>query len=85
MGQQETTMTAATEEKGGGTLMRRTILALLVAALMAATMVASAMPAFANGTSDCAKTGGGSFRPPANANSGDHTPFLNEFPPGKHR
>jgi len=45
MGQQQT-VTAATEDKGGGTL-RRIVLALLVAALMAATMALNAMPAFA--------------------------------------
>jgi hypothetical protein len=47
MGQQETTMTVATEEKGGGTLLRRIILVLTVAALMAVMLAVMAMPAMA--------------------------------------
>ena len=46
MGQQQTSMAVATEEKGGGTL-RHTILVLLAAALMAATLALSALPAMA--------------------------------------
>jgi hypothetical protein len=44
MGQQETTMSAATEERGGDTL-KRLVLVLLVAGLMAALMALSAGPA----------------------------------------
>jgi hypothetical protein len=48
MGQQETTVeSVATEEKGGGALLKHMILALLVAALMAAMLSIHALPAMA--------------------------------------
>lgn len=48
IGQQQTMTVAAAVEKGGGTLLRHTMLVLLVAALMAAMVAVSALPAFAD-------------------------------------
>ena len=75
MGQQETTMTVATEERGGGTL-RRTVLVLAAAALMAVMMALSAMPAMATVNPDKPGQYGGG--PPQYSGGGqpsvDHCP-----------